>query len=381
MILYAIGLSPEGARYAGLPVARRLNSFTCYPAWCQGVTALVCVAHVGQVKADVGTGYELTAITAVVLGGTSIFGGRGTIHGTLLGLFAIVVLQQGLLLADASNYLAGILSGVLLLGAISMERLFGRRGGGGGGGNKASGNPQSAIRNPQSEGDFDVKNSQVAVLAVVILLGALIVAGSNWLMVRGLRPEGANQGVSGPRVVVAMMPKSTGNAYFLACQKGAEEAAAELGVELLWNGPDTPNPARQNEIVEGWITRGVDVIAVAAENGEGPFERAARARKRTTIKVVTWDADTKPDARDFFVNQATPQGIGNTLMDQAARDHGQRQGEYAIITASLTAENMKIWQKYIEERAARRSTPPSSAWPWSRATISRTRRATRPERS
>ena len=54
----------------------------------------------GQAKADAGTGYELSAITAVVLGGTSIFGGRGSIVGTLLGLFAIAILQNGLRLAD-----------------------------------------------------------------------------------------------------------------------------------------------------------------------------------------------------------------------------------------------------------------------------------------
>ena len=50
------------------------------------LAAIVYVSHLGQAKADAGTGYELMAITAVVLGGTSIFGGRGTILGTLLGL-------------------------------------------------------------------------------------------------------------------------------------------------------------------------------------------------------------------------------------------------------------------------------------------------------
>ena len=330
--LYAIGLSPEGARYAGIPVEWRLGLVYVLSGVVSSLAALVYVAHVGQVKADAGTGYELTAITAVVLGGTSIFGGRGTIHGTLLGLFAIVVLEQGLRLSDAHTELAGILSGVLLLGSITLERL----------------SAQPAAPSRPNQGDFHVKNSQVAVLAVVIVLGALIVAGSNWLMVRALRPEGSSSSTAGPRVVVAMMPKSKGNAYFLACQKGAEEAAAELGVDLIWEGPTNPDPAQQNKIVEAWITRGVDVIAVAAENGEGLSPALRKARKRG-IKVVTWDADAEPDARDFFVNQATAKDIGYTLMDEAARIIGD-QGEFAIITASLTAENMKIWQKFIEER-------------------------------
>ena len=85
----------------------------------------------------------------------------------------------------------------------------------------------------------------------------------------------SGRGADGPtcdrrkQITVAMMPKSKGNAYFIACRKGAEEAAEELGVELIWDGPTEPDPAKQNEIVDTWITRGVDVIAVAVENREG----------------------------------------------------------------------------------------------------------------
>jgi len=68
---------------------------------------------------------------------------------------------------------------------------------------------------------------------------------------------------------------------------------------------------------------------------------------------VTFDADAEPDARDFFVNQATPEGIGQTLMDNAARVLGGK-GKFAIITASLTAANMIEWQKHIEARRAAR---------------------------
>ncbi len=146
------------------------------------------------------------------------------------------------------------------------------------------------------------------------------------------------------------MPKSKGNAYFIACKKGAEEAAKELGVKMLWDGPTESDPAKQNEIVETWITRGVDVIAAAVENREG-LSTALRKARAKGIKVVTWDSDADPDARDFLVNQATPEGIGTTLMDEAAKVLGDK-GEYAIITASLTAENMNEWQKNIAARNA-----------------------------
>ena len=155
---------------------------------------------------------------------------------------------------------------------------------------------------------------------------------------------------AGKQITVAMMPKSKGNAYFISCRKGAEAAAKELGAKLLWDGPTDPDPSRQNEIVETWITRGVDVMAVAVENRDG-ISTALRKARQKGIKVITWDSDAQPDARDFLINQATPQGIGFTLMDEAAKVLGGK-GEFAIITASLTAANMNEWQKTIEQRRA-----------------------------
>lgn len=161
---------------------------------------------------------------------------------------------------------------------------------------------------------------------------------------------GPHSQLTGRRPTVALLPKSKGNAYFISCKKGAEEAASALGVDLIFDGPTDPDPAKQNEIVENWITIGVDVIAAACENKEGISTALRRARAQG-VKVVTYDADALPDARDFFVNQATPQDIGEGLMDEAAKQIGA-EGEFAIITASLTAQNMIEWQRHIEARRA-----------------------------
>jgi ABC-type sugar transport system substrate-binding protein len=157
-------------------------------------------------------------------------------------------------------------------------------------------------------------------------------------------------GPGGKKLTIALMPKSKGNAYFISCKAGADEAAKELGAELLFDGPTEPDPAKQNEIIENWITLGVDVIAAACENKEG-ISTALKKAKDKGIKVITYDSDANPDARDFFVNQATPQGIAQTLMDEAAR-LTDSEGEFAIITASLTAANMNEWRKNIEARLA-----------------------------
>ena len=150
------------------------------------------------------------------------------------------------------------------------------------------------------------------------------------------------------KLVITMMPKAKGNAYFISCKAGADKAAKELGVELLFDGPTDSNAAKQNEIVENWITLGVDVITVAAENKEG-ISTALRKAQKQGIKVLTYDADALPDARSFFVNQATPEGIAFGLLDEAARLMGE-EGEFAIITATLTAGNQREWLKHIDAR-------------------------------
>lgn len=126
----AIGFAPEGASYAGLPVTRRLVLAYVLVGLVAALAAIIYAARLGQAKADAGTGYELYAITAVVLGGTSIFGGIGSVHGTVLGVAAIAVLSNGLVHARQPREMAGMLTGALLLVALSagpIGRALGRR--------------------------------------------------------------------------------------------------------------------------------------------------------------------------------------------------------------------------------------------------------------
>ena len=116
----AIGFAPEGARYAGLPVQKLVASVYLLSGVVAAIAAIVYTSRLGQAKADAGTGYELIAITAVVLGGTNIFGGIGSVHGTLLGVAAIAVLNNGLVHARQPRELAGVLTGILLIVALTL---------------------------------------------------------------------------------------------------------------------------------------------------------------------------------------------------------------------------------------------------------------------
>ena len=122
----AIGFNPEGARFAGLPVSRDLTTAYLLTGIIAGLAAVVYTSRLGQAKADAGTGYELLAITAVVLGGTSIFGGTGSVHGTLLGVAAIAVLNNGLVHIRQPREVAGMLTGLLLIVALALPTLADR---------------------------------------------------------------------------------------------------------------------------------------------------------------------------------------------------------------------------------------------------------------
>ncbi len=332
---YAIGFGASGAHYAGIPVTKRIGLVYVLSGLVSSLAAIVYVAHLGQAKSDAGSGYELDAIAAIVLGGASVFGGRGTLWGTVFGLFLLTILQNGLHLAALPSELTGVLTGVLLVAIISFDRLRVRN--------------RSIIQRSEvltEEVDI-VKNSQVVVLCGAILASSLIVVGSNMWLVRSLRPADSPTAAA-RRPVIALMPKAKGDPYFASCRTGAEEAAKELNADLIWDGPTSLDAAKQNEVVENWITRKVDVIAVSVENRAGISTVLRKARERG-IHVLTWDADADPDARDFFVNQATPEGIAQTLVDEAARLLGGK-GEFAIITGALSAGNQNQWIEAIKQR-------------------------------
>lgn len=140
--LRAIGYGEEGALYAGLPVSRNLSIAYIMAGAVAGLAAVILVSRLGEARANAGMGYELLAITAVVLGGVSIFGGSGNVTGTVLGWIALAILNNGLTrisdyeifgekISSVARELSGLLTGLLLIAALAlticMKTLVARR--------------------------------------------------------------------------------------------------------------------------------------------------------------------------------------------------------------------------------------------------------------
>ncbi len=125
--LYAIGNNPVGARFSGIPVGRVLLIIYTYSGIMSALAAVIFVSRVTTTRSDMGTGLELDVIAAVVLGGTSIFGGKGTILGTLIGLILIQLLKNGLALSGVTSDATIIVIGTVLILAILVNNFIQRR--------------------------------------------------------------------------------------------------------------------------------------------------------------------------------------------------------------------------------------------------------------
>lgn len=151
---------------------------------------------------------------------------------------------------------------------------------------------------------------------------------------------------------VAMLPKLKGIPYFNACRDGARKAAAELGLRLEYDGPDTADSNKQIEMVNAWILRGVKVIAAAPNNPEAiaPVLEKARARG---VRVITWDTDARASAREFFCNQVAFEELARTLVNLMVESTGPK-ARTAIISGTETAANQNTYMKYMRAYVAQR---------------------------
>ena len=120
-----IGANAEAVRRAGIDIRRVMLSVYMLSGAAAALAGIIIAARLGSGSSNAGGGFELDVIAAVVLGGTSLFGGRGTMIGTMLGALTVAVIGNGLILAHLSPFLTPIVTGIIILIAIWLNfRLF-----------------------------------------------------------------------------------------------------------------------------------------------------------------------------------------------------------------------------------------------------------------
>jgi rhamnose transport system substrate-binding protein len=160
--------------------------------------------------------------------------------------------------------------------------------------------------------------------------------------------EGSAGGDDG--ITVAFVPKLQGIPYFEAMNAGGEQAAEELGITWLYQGPTTADAAAQADIVRSYIQQGVDALIVAPNDPDSMAPLLKEAADQG-IKVATADTDAPDSVRELFVNQASVEGIGQALTDQLMTAMGGS-GKYAIVSCGETAANLNAWIAVQEAYAA-----------------------------
>lgn len=125
--LYAMGGNPLSAWYAGINSPRHTALAFAISGACAGLAGVVNVARVGAAEPNAGTGYETFAIAAVIIAGTSFFGGQGTIWKVLFGALIIGTINNGLNMVGVSSYYQQIAMGSLIILAVTLDHFFGPR--------------------------------------------------------------------------------------------------------------------------------------------------------------------------------------------------------------------------------------------------------------
>lgn len=145
---------------------------------------------------------------------------------------------------------------------------------------------------------------------------------------------------------IGIVSKISGISYYHAVREGVQEAADDLGVEVIIDAPIDATWEGQEKIIEEMISNGVDVLAISANDPEklGPVLQNA---KEKGIRVITWDSDTNPELREFYINMLDPEILGRHLMDSLALRTNES-GNYIILTGSETSANLNDWIKWIK---------------------------------
>jgi ribose transport system substrate-binding protein len=348
--IYALADSEQALVISGINVAKVKVVTYMLCGFLTAVGGLLMTARLGVATPTAATGYELDIIVAAVIGGTSLFGGKGSTLGVVLGAAFMQVLRNGLVLLGFPAYWQEAAMGALILVAILLdywqrERLPTRNWNG----------EREAKEQEAGTGQLPVRRWR-GLLALSILLTLFLVAVVVWqVLVNSPLVLPSSEHPDQRTLTIAWIPKARDNPVFELGRQGAVQKALELSndgpvrVQVLYVGSVSADAAEQVQVMEDVIARDVDAIAISCNDPIvciDPIDKAVAAG----IPVMTWDSDSPQSQRFTYLGVANYEA-GQAAADLLMRAMGQ-QGKVAILTGVPGAHNLEERVRGFEDGIA-----------------------------
>lgn len=151
-------------------------------------------------------------------------------------------------------------------------------------------------------------------------------------------------------VVVGLLPKLDTDPYFQVARAGAEDAAKEIGGSVVQAAPSQATAEAQIEFINNFVAQKVGVIAIAGNDANAVAPALKRAAKEG-IRIISYDSDVAPDARQVFVNQVKGDSLAEMMLE-SMHDLIGGEGEFAILSSTPTATNQNAWIDFMKAKLA-----------------------------
>ncbi len=291
---YAIGGNEQAAWLSGVPVGRYKVAIYALSGLMAGVAAVLMTSRLNAASPLSGEMYELYAIAAAVIGGVSLMGGEGRVLGTLIGALIMGTLRNGLNALSVPSALEGMVVGGVLIVAVVLDR----------------------ARHRGAEGQPRVGFKKVRKIGLVVFVAIALVAAAIGFRRTSSSANGAET------LTVAFVPKALNSPFWADMERGAEDEAAALGIQLVSLAAERETDVeRQYQIIENLIQQKVDAILLSPA---GSKELVPAVRKANDAGIPVLILDTRIDS-------AAAESVGAVTMTYIGSDNfegGRVAGRY-----------------------------------------------------
>ena len=289
--VYSIGGNEEATRLSGINTKKVLVWVYVISGVLAGLAAVMLTSRINSAQPTAGLNYELDAIAATVIGGTSLMGGFGFVSGTLVGALIMSVIRNGLNLLNVSSFLQQIVIGSVIILAVLIDSLKNRG------------------------GHFNIKSFCKKNFIPIIIIMVLIIGGLLYNSIFSYR--------SANKPKIAFIMKTLNNQFFIDMEEGAKEELKKYPkYELIVQAPERETDVEmQMRMVENMITQKVDAICIAPCADKDILPAIEKANK-ANIPVIIVDSNVDEKlAKKMGVHYSTYIGSDNYRGGEMAADY------------------------------------------------------------